>query len=72
MFIAGVVRRSALRRRAMCSLKWRQPYCSLETQKDMALLRRADVAADHCYKHCPPNGGPSPPTEGRKEMAKLQ
>ncbi len=32
MVIVGVAGRSALRRRAMCSLKWRQSYCSLETQ----------------------------------------
>ena len=38
MFIVLVAGRSALRRRAMCSLKWRQPYCSLETQMDMTLL----------------------------------
>ena len=38
MFIVRVVGRSALRRRAMCSLKWSQPFCSLEAQMDMALL----------------------------------
>ena len=38
MFIVRVVGRSALRRRAMCSPKWSQPFCSLEAQMDMALL----------------------------------
>ena len=57
MFIVRVVGRSALRRRAMCSLKLSQPYCSLEAQMDMALLTEGGCSADPCYKHGPPNGG---------------
>ena len=57
MFIVRVVGRSALRRRAMCSLTWRQPYCSLETQMDIALLTEGGCCGRSFYKHCPPNGG---------------
>ncbi len=57
MFIVHVVRRSALRRRAMCSPKWRQPYCPIEIQMDMALLTEGGRCGRSCYKHGPPNGG---------------
>ncbi len=52
-----VVGRSALRRRAICSLKWKQPYCSLEIRMGMALLTESGRRGRSCYKHCPPNGG---------------
>ena len=43
MFIAGVVGCSALRRRAMCSLRWRQPLLfRVKIQIDMALLTEGE------------------------------
>ncbi len=44
MFITRMVGHFALRRKAMCSLKWRQLYCSLERQMNIALLRRVGAA----------------------------
>ena len=56
----------ALRRRAICSLKRRQPYCSLENTDGHGPPNGGRKrSTDACYKH-------DPPMEGQKEMAKLQ